>query len=158
LALSIRPASFARLHLAGGTNTSGAGLRGGLTLIPYWFWFVAPSVNVEAGFCRVGQVNSVVTTFFQVPGWMKEYAQEAGYTYFNGQLGLEFGKDVVTGFLHAGVSYVTGVVRMPNPVALTSVSGEKTATTPDVVLGQDATIQVVTISAKVGIVIHFGGL
>jgi hypothetical protein len=158
LAFVVRPLAQLRLHVAGGTNTAGAGFRGGLTVIPYWLWFVAPSLSLEAGWCRVGDVNSVITTFFQVPGWMKEYAQQAGYSYYNGHLGIEIGKSWITWFLHAGVSYVSGVVRMPNPVPLTGVNNVVTATTPDVVLGQDAKIQAITFSGKTGVVIHFGGL
>lgn len=158
LAFSIRPLSQIRLHVAAGTNTAGAGLRGGLTVIPYWLWFVAPSLNFEAGWCRVGEVNSVITTFFQVPGWMKEYAQQAGYTYYNGHLGLEIGKSWLTWFIHVGVSYISGVVRMPRPVPLTGVNNVVTDTTPEVVLGQDARIQVITLSGKTGLLVHFGGL
>jgi len=158
LSLSIRPVSQVRLQLAAGTNTAGAGFRGGLTVIPYWFWFVAPSLSFEAGWCRVGDVNSVITTFFQVPGWMKEYAQQAGYSYYNGHLGLEIGKRWLTWFVHVGVSYVSGVVRMPRPVPLTGVNNVVTDTTPDVVLGREASIQAITLSGKTGLVVHFGGL
>jgi hypothetical protein len=158
LALVIRPVSRIRLHAAGGTNSTGMGFRGGLTVIPYWFWWVAPSLSLEAGYCRVGDVNSVITTFFQVPGWMKEYAQQAGYRYYNGHLGIEIGKSRWTWFVHVGVSYISGVVRMPRPVPLTGVNGVVSATTPDVVLGQDASIQVITLSGKTGLVFHFGGL
>jgi hypothetical protein len=158
LSFVVRPLSQLRLHVAGGTNTAGAGFRGGLTAIPYWFWFVAPSLSLEAGWCRVGDVNSVITTFFQVPGWMKEYAQQAGYTYYNGHLGIEIGKSWLTWFVHLGVSYVSGVVRMPRPVLLTGVNNVPTDTSPEVVLGRDANIQVITISGKTGLVVHFGGL
>lgn len=158
LALVIRPLSQLRLHAAGGTNSASMGFRGGLTVIPYWFWWVAPSLNIEAGYCRVGDVNRAITTFFQVPGWMKEYAQQTGYRYYSAHLGLEIGKSRVTWFVHFGASYIDGIVRMPRPVPLTGINNVVTATTPDVVLGQDASIQVITLSGKTGLVFHFGGL
>jgi hypothetical protein len=162
LGLLLRPAAWIRLHAAGGTNSASVGFRGGITAIPHWFWHVGPSVTLEAGFCRMGEVNSVLRTFFQVPAWMKDYAQQAGYSYYNVQLGLEFGRGNVTGFIHAGGSYVDGTVRTPNPVCVVSSTPCTGSTvSPDqthLILGQDATVRVYTISAKVGIIVFFGGL
>jgi hypothetical protein len=108
----------------------------------------------------MGQVNSVLRTFFQVPAWMKDYAQEAGYSYYNVHLGVEFGRGNVTGFIHAGGSYVDGTVRTPNPVCVVSSTSCST-TSPNqtnLILGQDATVRVYTISAKAGLIVFFGGL
>jgi len=151
-----RPAAWLRLHAAGGTNTASFGFRGGITAIPYWFWHFGPSLSLEAGYCEIGNVNSVLRLFFQVPAWMKDYAQQAGYSYYNAHLGLEFGRGNVTGFIHVGASYVNGTVRAPNAVTVTQAPGS-TGPPAQVMLGQDATVQVFTISAKVGMVVFFGG-
>jgi hypothetical protein len=157
LGMVFRPASWTRLHVAGGTNTASMGFRGGVTAIPYWLWFIGPSLSVEAGFCRVGDVNGVLRTFFQVPGWMKDYVQQAGYSYYNGHLGLEFGRGHVTGFLHAGGSYIHGTVRMPKPVLLATSTSGSAANPAQLTMGQDATVQVYTLSFKAGLMVFFGG-
>jgi hypothetical protein len=156
LGLVVRPTSWIRLNAAGGTNSASLGFRGGLTAIPQWFWQIGPSFTLEAGYCRVGDVNVVLRSFFQVPSWMKDYAQQAGYTYYNAHLGLEFGRRNITGFIHAGGSYVDGTVRAPNPVLITS-AGTSSTDTPHLIFGQDAKVQAYTLSAKVGLIVYFGG-
>jgi hypothetical protein len=157
LGLAFRPTSWARLHVAGGTNTASMGFRGGVTAIPYWLWFIGPSLSIEAGFYRVGDVNGVLRTFFQVPGWMKDYVQQAGYSYYNGHLGLEFGRGHVTAFVHGGGSYVHGSVHTPKPVFLaTSLSGSST-NPAQLILAQQASVDVLTFSLKAGLIVFFGG-
>jgi hypothetical protein len=163
LGLVVRPAVWIRLNAAGGTNSASVGFRGGATAIPHWFWHFGPSLTLEAGYYRVGEVNSVLRTFFQVPAWMSDYAQQAGYAYYNLHLGLEFGRGNVTGFIHAGGSYVDGTVRMPNPVCVQTTTTPCSGGTvsPDqaqLVMRQDAKVSVYTISAKVGLIVYFGGL
>ncbi len=163
LGLVVRPASWIRLHAAGGTNSVSVGFRGGATAIPHWFWHIGPSITLEGGYYRVGEVNVVLRTFFQVPDWMRDYAQQAGYAYYNLHLGLEFGRGNVTGFIHAGGSYVDGTVRAPNPVCVQTSStpcsgGTASPDQAQLVLGQDAKVRVYTLSAKAGIIVFFGGL
>ena len=98
----------------------------------------------------------MLRTFFQIPAWMKDYAQQAGYTYYNAHLGLEFGRGNVTGFIHVGGSYVNGTVRTPNPVIIPSVTNGLSADPAQLILGQDAKIQAYTISAKAGLIVFFG--
>lgn len=157
LGLVVRPAAWLHLHAAGGTNSVSLGFRGGATAIPHWFWHFGPSLTVEAGYCRVGNVNQVLRTFFQVPAWMKDYVQQAGYAYYNAHLGIEFGRGNVTGFIHAGGSYVDGTVRTPNAVSVATGTNSPAANPPQVILGQDATVRVYTPSAKVGLIVYFGG-
>ena len=157
LGLVLRPAAWVRLHGAVGTNSASLGFRGGATAIPHWFWHFGPSVTVEAGYCRVGDVNSVLRTFFQIPSWMTDYAQQAGYTYYNVHLGLEFGRGNVTGFLHAGGSYVDGTVRTPKPVTIATGTTGSSIDPAELILAQDAKIRVFTMSAKAGLIVFFGG-
>jgi hypothetical protein len=162
LGLVLRPAAWGRLHGTVGTNSASLGFRGGATVIPYWFWHFGPSVTFEAGYCRVGNVNSVLRTFFQVPSWMKDYAQQAGYTYYNAHLGIEFGRGNITGFIHGGGSYVDGTVRTPNAVCIQTSStpcsvGPVSPDQAQLVLRQDAKVRVYTMSAKAGIIVYFGG-
>ena len=158
LGLVLRPAAWLRLHGAVGTNSASLGFRGGATAIPHWFWHFGPSLTVEAGYCRIGEVNSVLRTFFQVPPWMTDYAQQAGYVYYNAHLGIEFGRGNVTGFIHGGGSYVDGTVRTPHSVTISQPAGTSLSTDPTrLVLGQDAKVRVYTMSAKAGIIVYFGG-
>jgi hypothetical protein len=159
LALVFRPGSWGRIHAAGGTNTASLGFRGGITLIPIWLWFVAPSLNFEGGFCRIGDMNSVLRAIFQVPSWLQNYAQQLGYSYYNAHVGLEFGRGRVTGFLHAGASYLHGTVRTPSPVRIAPVTGSPyvaSAGDAQFYLRQDATFQAYTISFKAGIIVFLG--
>ena len=156
LGLVGRPASWLRLQVAGGTNSASLGFRGGLTVIPHWFWHIGPSLTVEAGYCEMGNVNSLLRLFFQIPSWMKDYAQQAGYAYYNAHFGLEFGRGNVTAFIHVGGSYVNGTVRAPNPVTVTQATGAS-GPPAQVQLAQDASVRVYTISAKLGLIVFFGG-
>jgi hypothetical protein len=162
LGLVVRPTSWIRAHGVGGTNTAGVGFRGGITAIPYWFWHFGPSITFEAGFCRLGDFNDALRAFFQVPSWMSGYVQQAGYTYYNAHFGLEFGRGNVTGYLHFGGSYLDVKVRTPHAVAIppvTTAGGSQTSGDPaQVILRQDATVTVYTLSGKAGIIVYFGGL
>jgi hypothetical protein len=156
LGLVLRPSSWIRVNASGGTNSASLGFRGGFTAIPYWFWHVGPSVTFEAGYFRVGNVNGVLRTFFQVPAWMKDYAQQAGYTYYNAHLGIEFGRRNITGFIHAGGSYIDGTVRTPHSVTIAPAPGTTSTDPAQFILGQDAKVTVLTFSAKVGLIVYFG--
>ena len=157
LGLVLRPTSWIRVNASGGTNSASLGFRGGFTAIPQWFWHVGPSVTFEAGYFRVGNVNGVLRSFFQVPAWMKDYAQQAGYTYYNAHLGIEFGRRNITGFIHAGASYIDGTVRTPHSVTIAPTPGTTSTDPAQFILGQDAKITVYTFSAKAGLIVYFGG-
>jgi hypothetical protein len=89
---------------------------------------------------------------------MNDYAQQAGYAYYNAHVGIEFGRGNVTGFLHAGGSYVDGTVRTPNSVTVLPPAGTTPSSDPtQLILGQDAKVRVYTMSAKAGIIVYFGG-
>jgi hypothetical protein len=158
LGLVVRPTSWIRLNAAGGTNSASLGFRGGVTAIPHWFWRIGPSFTLEAGYCRVGNVNGLLRNFFQVPSWMKDYAQQAGYTYYNAHLGIEFGRRNITGFIHVGGSYIDGTVRTPNSVSVPSTTPGVSTDSAQLILGQDAKVRAYTISAKAGLIVYFGGL
>jgi hypothetical protein len=159
IGLVVRPTSWIRAHGVAGTNTASVGFRGGITAIPYWLWHFGPSATFEAGFCRLGDFNDALRTFFQVPSWMNGYVQQAGYTYYNAHFGLEFGRGNLTGYLHFGGSYLDVRVRTPHPVAIPPVTGASSTNDPaQVILRQDAKVTVYTLSGKAGIIVYFGGL
>jgi hypothetical protein len=158
LGLVVRPTSWIRLHAVGGTNSASLGFRGGVTAIPHWFWRIGPSVTLEAGYCRVGDVNGLLRGFFQVPSWMKDYAQQAGYAYYNAHLGVEFGRRNITGYIHVGGSYIDGTVRTPRSVSVPSTTPGASTDSAHLILGQDAHVLVYTLSAKAGLIVYFGGL
>ena len=160
LGLVVRPTSWIRAHGVGGTNTASVGFRGGITAIPYWFWHFGPSITLEAGYCKLGDFNDALRTFFQVPSWMNGYVQQAGYTYYNAHFGLEFGRGNLTGYLHFGGSYMDVKVRTPHAVTIPPVTGapQSSSDPAQVILRQDATVTVYTLSGKAGIIVYFGGL
>ena len=157
LGLVLRPTSWIRVNASGGTNSASLGFRGGFTAIPQWFWHVGPSVTFEAGYFRVGNVNGILSSFFQEPAWMKDYAQQAGYTYYNFHLGIEFGRRNITGFIHVGGSYIDGTVRTPHSVTIAPAAGTTSTDPAQFILGQDAKVTVLTFSAKAGVIVYFGG-
>src|SRR5262245_26048003 len=59
--LVVRPVPALRLQVGGGSNTASAGVRGGVTLLPFG---VGPSLSGEVGHALDGRANSVVRTFF----------------------------------------------------------------------------------------------
>jgi hypothetical protein len=88
---------------------------------------------------------------------MSGYVQQAGYTYYNAHLGLEFGRGNLTGYIHFGGSYLDVRVRTPHPVTIPPPTG--TSDEPaQVILRQDATVTVYTLSGKAGIIVYFGGI
>jgi hypothetical protein len=75
---------------------------------------------------------------------------------------LEFGRGNLTGYIHFGGSYLDVKVRTPHAVAIppvTTAGGSQTSGDPaQVILRQDATVTVYTLSGKAGIIVYFGGL
>ena len=115
LGMVLSPADWLRLGAAVGTNSASLGYRGGLTLLPVGW---GPSLSLEAGHCNMAGPTDLIRSFFSVPGWVKPYIQQLGYTYFNAHLGFDLVLGNVTLFVHGGYTYLMGTVRASQAVVV----------------------------------------
>jgi len=151
-ALALRPASWLRVHAGGGTNTVSAGYRAGLTvLLPAP---VAPSFSFEVGHFRDGDANGLVRRFAGTSHWPSALFEQLGYTYFNGQLGLELGSGPVQVYLHGGLSYLRTSIHNAKLVVDQASTASGGSTT--VALRSDPIVRVVAPSIKLGLVVYLG--
>ncbi len=147
--LVVLPARWIRLGAALGTNSASLAYRGGVTLVPAG---VGPSFTLEVGHCNMAPTNGLVRSVVGAPQWVSPYVQELGYTFVNAHLGFDvtLARRVVL-FLHGGYSYLMGTVRASEPVVI----DQNTGTT--VTIAEDGRVYAGTLSAKLGLIVLFGG-
>jgi hypothetical protein len=100
-----RPWSY--LRFTGGMlyNVAGYGVRGGVSLVPYFF--LAPSLNLEGGYYFDANAYEKLRTRFTIDDSLKPLLQKVGYSFVNASLGLELGHpDWFVFFVRAGISKV----------------------------------------------------
>ncbi len=148
LGLMLSPSDWLRLEASLGTNSASLGYRGGLSLVPVGW---GPSFNFELGHCNLAAPTDTVRTFFSVPKWVEPYVQQLGYTYFNAHLGFDLVYGRATMFVHGGYTYLMGTVRAPAPVVVDK------STNTSVTIAEDGKVYAHTLSAKVGLIVMFGG-
>src|SRR6185369_4854552 len=86
--LVVRPTSWLRLHGGGSYNLISAGVRAGVTLVPFGW---GPSLSIEGGHYFEGDANNLMRRFAG-SSWSSNAALErVGYDYANAHLGLDFG-------------------------------------------------------------------
>jgi hypothetical protein len=149
-ALVLRPARWLRLHGGGGTNTVSAGFRAGATLLPLG---AGPSLSLELGRYRDGDVNGLVRSFVGSERWLTPLFQQVGYTYGNAQLGLDLGRGPVAFYIHGGLSYLRAELHNAN-AALAARNAGVDENGTRVTLGSDPVVRVVTPSVKLGLVFY----
>jgi hypothetical protein len=149
LSAVVRPAWWVRLHAGAGTNSIGAGIRGGAALTPFGS---GPSLAVEAGHYFEGDANGLAQNFSGTSSEASAVLQRIGYDFANAHLGLEFGQERVLFFIHGGVSYMrTTVHDVGSALAGDSATSEPTTIT----ITKDPTVVAVAPSAKVGLIAYF---
>jgi len=147
LGLMLLPSDWLRLEASLGTNSASLGYRGGLSLVPVGW---GPSFTFELGHCNLAAPTDTVRAFFSVPKWVEPYVQQMGYTYFNAHLGFDMVYGRATMFIHGGYTYLMGTVRSPAPVV---VDNNNTSVT----FAEDGKVYAHTLSAKIGLIVMFGG-
>jgi hypothetical protein len=153
-ALAVRPARWARLHLGGGHNTVSAGYRGGFTILPLG---AGPSVSLDVGHYRDGDANGLVRTFVGTNRWLTPLFQRVGYTYVNGQLGLELGRGPFQFFVHGGVSFLRATIHDAQSALESQNRTTATTSNTTVRITQDPIVRAWIPSVKLGMVAYFGG-
>jgi hypothetical protein len=148
--LVVRPCSWARAHAGGGYNLISAGVRGGLTLVPFGSGL---SATVEAGRYFEGDANGLAQRFAG-SSFQSALLERVGYDYANAHLGLDFGSRSFTFYIHAGMSYVRAKVHnLDSAVGSTATSDGANGST-EITVPQDPTVRAWFPSAKLGFVVY----
>ncbi len=149
LGVAARPWHWLRLGAGAGTNSISLGLRGGVTVVPFG---VGPSASVEGGHYFEGNANGTASSLAGSSYEDSRVADEVGYQFANFHLGVEFGRDNFTFFLHGGMSYIHAVMHHVNDeLGGVSVSGQNGVTT--VVVNGEPVVSAWIPSAKLGFIL-----
>jgi hypothetical protein len=145
-----RPWSWVRLQAGGGSNGVSAGVRGGVVVIPLG---AGPSLTLEGGHYFEGDANGIASQIIGPSYENNRTAQHVGYQFANGHVGIEFGKEVCTFFLHGGMSYVRAEIHNVNDV-LGGQSNNANGVSTSVSVNGDPVIRAWFPSFKLGFIIH----
>jgi len=139
--VALRPWHWLRIQAGGMHNTISPGLRGGISLVPFYFW-ITPSLTVEAGHYFEGDATWIARRLTSDRS-LDPLFRQVGYDFGNAHLGLELGSPQgVSFFLRAGISYVQ------------MGQGVQQAITDPTIPG-DTKLSGVIPSAKLGLLIYF---
>ena len=144
-----RPLRLVNVHAGLGTNLIGVGLRAGATLyvLPT---AVAPTLNVEAGHYFAGDANATANRLGLTDDSDSPLLREFGYDYANLHVGVDVGRDRMSFYFHAGFSFLRGTLHNLDEVVAEDANEDLT-----VRIGEDATISIVTPSARIGFLFFF---
>ena len=155
----LRPERWLRASVSGGYNLISKGVGGGLTILPFGR---GPSLLVVGGHYFDGDANAAAaklagpafssSTFAQNDSAL---IQRVGYDYANLHLGLDFGYERVTFFIHAGMSYVQGKVHNIETIVQRNPSIDGVdANGLEVAIKGDPTVKYIGPSAKIGLIVY----
>lgn len=152
-----RPMTWLRLTAGGTHNLVSPGVRGGVSVVPFYFPFT-PSLNLEVGHFFAGDVRPILQQAFcpegTCPGGTafpvdNQLLQQVSYQYGNAHLGLEFGlpRNFII-FLRAGISYLQTTL-----IGFQQVLQDATGDTT--LVAQDLNIKLTAPSLKLGVLVYF---
>jgi hypothetical protein len=145
-ALVVRPTTFLQVHGGFGYNAISPGVRLGASA--YLPWVVTPAVAVEAGRYFKGDANAAMARL-GIADTDEPMLSEVGYDYANLHTGLNFGRDRMTFFIHAGWSAMRGTLSNTDQIMTESDNGIT------VEVRQDPIITLILPSAKLGLSVYF---
>ena len=148
--LVFRPRRWIRLHGGGGYNMISAGVRAGVTLLPFGW---GPSGTLEVGHYFDGNANGVAQKFAG-SSFSSAMLDRVGYDYGNAHLGLDFGSRRVTFYIHGGMSYVRAEVHNVDSVVASRTASGAGSYTTEVSVKQDPTVRAWFPSAKLGLIVY----
>jgi hypothetical protein len=134
-----RPWSYVRFTGGMLYNLAGYGVRGGVSVQPYFP--IAPSLTLEAGHYFDANVYDKLKGYATIDENLRPLLEKVGYTFVNAQVGLELGHpDWFVFFVRAGISRVWVSVHNANEAvksATASANGTvlKSMDDPNVTLG-----------------------
>ena len=120
LLVLFRPYWWLRANAGFAYNYLGAGIRGGVTVMPL-HWAVTPTLSFDLGHYFSGDFTKLVT-----PSTDAERAllSDAAYNFWSAHLGLEFGsQDAFIFYLRAGISHLSAGLSNQNLTGLLNAAG-----------------------------------
>lgn len=147
--LVFRPFRPLNVHAGVGTNLISYGVRAGasLYLLPTT---VSPSLNAEVGRYFPGDANEAVNRLGVTTDSDNPLLREVGYDYANLHLGLDFGRETFSFYIHAGFSAVRGKLRHLDELVAQDADESLTFE-----VTQDATANLIAPSARIGFLFFF---
>jgi hypothetical protein len=150
--LIVRPTSWLRTHAGGGYNMISTGVRAGVALIPFGS---GPSLTLEAGHYFDGNANGLARKIAGTSYKDNAILERIGYDYANAHLGLEFGSQHVTFYIHGGMSYFRASVHnVDKMIQQQTDSSDLGGSDTTVSVKQDPIIKAWTPSAKLGLIVY----
>lgn len=147
-----RPLRWLRLHAGAGTNSMSAGVRGGVTVVPF---AVGPSLTLEAGHYAEGNANQLTRRLGIGGSTDNPTLARVGYDYVNAHAGVELGLERVVFFLRGGFSYIgTRLHDVGGALQGATPAGQDSSQQTTIIVKQDPSIRVITPSAKLGLVVY----
>jgi hypothetical protein len=144
-----RPWTFLRVAGGGLYNYAGYGVRGGVSVQPYWI--VAPSLGVEVGHYFPANLNRRLSQYGTVGDDVAPLLEHVGYSFAQAQLGLEMGHpDWFVFFVRAGVGRLWLDVRGAEEVARRQSSTDVRITSMS-----DPAVRLGIPSVKLGFLVYF---
>jgi hypothetical protein len=142
VSIAVRPWRWLRIQAGATHNLVSTGIRGGVALVPF-YWYVTPSLTVEAGHFFPGDATWVVHLVSTSVN--SSLLNHVGYDYGNAQLGLELGSPrSVAFFVRGGISYLQ-----------TKVNNVSQAIQDHSIQAGPVSVSGVFPSAKLGLIIYF---
>ncbi len=118
-----RPLKYVRLSGGMLYNLASYGLRGGVSVQPYFP--IAPSLTLEVGHYFDGNAYDKLSKYTSIDENLRPYLQKVGYTFVNAQLGLELGHpDWFVFFVRAGISRVWTSIHNANDATKSASAGD----------------------------------
>lgn len=150
-----RPMSWLRLSAGATYNFVAFGVRGGVSVVPFYFPF-SPSLNVEVGHTFGGDATPILATAFQGTGITVDspLLRQVDYDYANATLGFEFGlPKTFTIFLRLGISYIMSTLH--NFEQVVQESAGQPGMPDTTITAQDPTLILTAPSLKLGLIVFF---
>jgi hypothetical protein len=150
LGVAYRPAFWTRLQAGAGTNAISPGVRAGASLVPFGS---GPSLTLEGGYYFEGDANSVIGKIAGSSYSNSRTGERIGYQFINMHVGLDFGLQYATFFLHGGMTYLhTRLHDASDAFGGQSVGSDGSVTTYQ--FSQDLTVNAFFPSFKLGIIVY----
>lgn len=148
--LLFRPVRWFQMSAGGGTNLISLGIRAGASvyLLPTR---VSPTLSAEAGHYFPADANKALVRLGVTDESQDPLLREVGYDYANLHLGLDFGRERFSFYVHAGMSVMRGEVRNLAE-AIADETGDSGITVEVV---QNPVVTLVVPSARIGAVFYF---
>ena len=148
--VAYRPAFWTRLQAGAGTNAVSPGVRAGASLVPFGS---GPSLTLEGGYYLEGDANSVIGKVAGSSYSNSRTGERIGYQFVNMHVGLDFGLQYATFFLHGGMTYLhTRLHDAGDALGGQSVGSDGSVTTYQ--FNQDLTLNAFFPSFKLGIIVY----